>query len=276
MQLQLENKIISVLKKEGFENPILESKLLCNHLFNSSCQNQLKNIDIFENHLNKHLYLIKKKVPIQRQLGFTIVNKLKFQITKDVLLPGPEIETLIHACLDNLTTPKRLIDLCTGSGVVAIVLGKKFKQANIIATDISEKALKVAKINARLNNINNINFLRSNLFQSISNEEINKVDLIVSNPPYCRSKDIAKLPPQIKLFTPRIAIDGGPDGLFFHKIIIDQSKNYLRKNGFLVLENEVGQSRILQSLLINSGYRVIKIYKNDENEERVIVAKKTL
>jgi len=272
MHPQLVNKLVTILKDEGSENPVLESRLLYSHLLEFDPQNRAN----FQTHLDKHLRQIKKKIPVQRQLGFTRINKLIIKITKDVLLPGPEIEVLINACFDNIKNPKKIIDLCTGSGVVAIVLGKKFKQAKILATDISEEALNIAKINARLNNINNINFLRSNLFQSISDRGINKVDLIVSNPPYCRSKDIRKLPSQIKLFTPRIAIDGGPDGLFFHRIIINQSKNYLKKNGFLVLENEVGQSKILKSLLINAGYRVIKVYKNVKNEERVIVAKKTL
>lgn len=276
MRPQLKNKIITSLKNEESENPVLESQLLCSHLFDSSLQNRPAGIKSYQRHLNKHLNLIKKKIPVQRQLGFTRIKELRFKITKDVLLPGPEIEILINACLDSIKKPNKIIDLCTGSGAIAVVLGKKFKQADILATDISLKALEVAKINKRLNNVENVKFLQGDLFQPISSLKFNNVDLIVSNPPYCKSKDIVKLPPQIKLYTPSIAIDGGPDGLFFHRIIISQSKNYLRKDGFLVLENEVEQSKILKSLLINAGYKVIKIYKNAKNEERVIVAKKTL
>ena len=121
--------------------------------------------------------------------------------------------------------------------------------------------------------VENIKFFQGDLYQPIFNHKIKDIDLIVSNPPYCKSADIVKLPPQINLYTPLIAVDGGADGLYFHKLIIEQSKKYLIKDGILILENETGQSEILKELLVKAGYEVVKVYENMKNEERVIVAK---
>jgi release factor glutamine methyltransferase len=272
MSKQLLDKLIAILTEEGSENPVLESQLLSSHLLETNFQNNNQPI-INKKHLREHLGMIKNKIPVQRQLGFTVIRNLKFNITNDVLLPGPEMELLIDACLENVKKPNKIVDLCTGSGVIAIILGKKFRQADILATDISIEALKVGQTNKILNEVKNVTFLQGNLFQPLLNLNIKKVDLIVSNPPYCRSDEIIKLPPQISLHTPRIAVDGGSDGLFFHRIIINESKKYLKNDGIIVLENETGQSRILRRLFTDAGYRVIKVYKNAKNEERVIVAK---
>lgn len=260
--------ITQLLDKEGSENPALETKLLFNHLLKDT---HLQNKNAY-NHLDKHIGQIREKIPVQRQIGYTEVLRLKIKITKNVLLPGPEIDILINACLNNTKRPSRIIDLCTGCGVVAIALGKKFKKSKILATDISNKALIIARENALSNNVSNINFLKGNMFKQLTNNELNSIDLLVSNPPYCKSKDISKLPQQIQSFTPKIAIDGGVDGLYFHRIIIKEAKNYLKSGGVLVLENETGQSDILKQILINSGYNVSKTYKNSKKEKRVIVA----
>jgi len=272
---QRKHQIESLLKKEGSENPILETKLLYDHILNTSPQKNkiTKKDDI---HLSKHLFLIKSKVPVQRQLGFTEVMGLKFQITKDVLLPGPEIEILLKACLTYLKSPEKIIDLCTGCGVIAIILGKKFRKSQIFATDISKKALSIAKKNALSNKVNNIQFIHGDLFQPILNKKINNVDLIVSNPPYCKTNDIKRLPLQIRNFTPRISIDGGSDGMYFHRKIIKVSKKILKKNGLLILENEMGQSEKIAKLLKTEGYRNEERKKNLRKEYRIIIAKKVL
>lgn len=269
MSLNLKAELFSILKDVGSENPSLESKLLYAHLLNSD----RPNTSDFGGHLKRHLKLIKKSIPVQRQLGYTKVNGLTFRITKEVLLPGPEIEVLIKACFDNLLKQKKIADICTGSGVIAVVLGKKFKKTEILATDISKSALCVARLNSRLNRTSNIKFLRGDLFQPLSGLGIKNLDLIVSNPPYCKTDDIQKLPPQIKLHTPKIAIDGGPDGLHFHRLIINGARKFLKKGGLLILENETGQSKILEKMLIKSGYKVIGTRKNFKNEDRVMIAK---
>lgn len=270
MRSNLKAELFSILKDSGSENPTLESELLYRHLFSSD----KAGISAPENHLEKHLKLIKKSIPVQRQLGYTEVKGLPFRITKDVLLPGIEIEVLLKACFNNLARPKNIADICTGSGVIAVALGKKFKTAKIFATDISEKALNIAKLNSYLHKTRNITFLKGDLFQPLYRLKIHAFDLIVSNPPYCKTTDINKLPPQIKLHTPKIAIDGGVDGLRFHRLIIDNARKFLKKGGFLVLENEAGQSKILKQMLIERGYKVVSIHKNSKDEERVIVAKK--
>ncbi len=271
-QPQLLEELTRVLKKEGSENPVLEGQLLYSHLLKSDRQKNVTSKE-FQTHLDKHLKQIKMKIPVQRQLGFTKINELTFKITDDVLLPGPEMEILLKACFDNIKRPRKIIDLCTGSGVIAISLGKKFKKAEILATDISSKALRIAKLNSQLTHVTNVKYLLGDLFQPISKLKVSSVDLMVSNPPYCKTEDIVKLPSQIKLYTPLIAVDGGEDGMFFHRIIISKSKEFLKRGGVLILENEVGQSKILKKMLIEGGFKVIRAYKNGKKEERVIVAK---
>jgi len=254
-----------MLQREGFENPQLEARLLWNHVLNGLTKNDGLT------HLREHVSRLYEGVPIQRQIGYTEVMGRKINITNNVLLPGPEIEILLGAFFDYAKNPKKVIDLCTGCGVLASIIGERFPEARIYATDISEKALEVARTNARSVNVE---LLQGDLFESLAKNKIYDADVLISNPPYCRTEDISKLPRQIREHTPRIAIDGGKDGYLLHRRIIEGASRYVRTDGLVILENEAGQSPELRKMLEGNRYGIECTRKNGKGEERVIVARR--
>jgi len=254
-----------ILEREGFENPKLEARLLWNHVLKESDnKDKLK-------HLGEHVPQLYQGIPIQRQIGYTEVMGRKINITQDVLLPGPEIEILLGAFFDYVKNPRSVVDLCTGCGVLASVIGERFPKAKVYATDISPKALEVARTNI---NSGNVELLQGDLFTPLDRNGIYGVDVLISNPPYCRTGDIAGLPRQISEHTPRIAIDGGDDGYSLHRRIIEGSQAFVRNGGLLILENEVGQTQDLREMLGRKSYTVESTRKNNRGEERVIVARR--
>lgn len=255
-----------ILEREGFENPKLEARLLWNHVFNESSKNNGLA------HLRKHVSQLYRGIPIQRQIGYTEVMGRRINITKDVLLPGPEIEVLLNAFFDYVKNPKIVVDLCTGCGVLASIISERFPEARVYAIDISKKALKVAKTNILSGNVE---LLQGDLFTPLDRNRVYGVDVLISNPPYCRTGDIIQLPRQIRDHTPKIAIDGGEDGYSFHRRIIEGASKYVKHNGFLILENEVGQSPTLREMLDKNGYKTECTRKSVKGEERVIVARRT-
>ncbi len=254
-----------LLQREGFENPKLEARLLWSHIFNESPKNDGLA------HLKKHVSQLYLGIPIQRQIGYTEVRGRKINITEDVLLPGPEIEILLDTFFDYAKNPQKVIDLCTGCGVLASIIGERFPEARVYATDISEKALEVARTNIRSKNVQ---LLGGDLFEPLDKNRVYDVDVLISNPPYCRTEDISKLPRQIRDYTPRIAIDGGEDGYSFYRRIIGGASRYIKNDGLIILENEAGQSPELKKMLDEKGYRIECIRKNGKGEERVIVARR--
>lgn len=216
--------------------------------------------------------------PIQYILGKTEFMGLEFKVTPDVLIPRPETEILVETAMRvacQLASPKlrqlNILDLGTGSGCIAISLAKLIPDAKISASDISRQALKIAGLNAKLNNVN-INFLQGNLFGAYG-LKLKTFDLIVSNPPYIASSEIKKLQPEVQR-EPLIALDAGKDGLYFYKRISRQARKYLRNEGFLILEIGINQKDAVEKNLQNSGYfEIIEVIKDYNEIDRVIVAK---
>ena len=264
-------EVYEYMKVEGFENPDLETRLLAEHIFGNSSPSERKITYQERNHFKNHIEQLKMKIPVQRQVGYTIARGKKINITSDVLLPGPEIEVLLDAFFDYAKDPQKVIDLCTGCGVLASLIGERFPEAKVYATDISEKALDVAKTNIISKNVE---FLQGDLFEPLDKNRVYDADVLISNPPYCRTEDINQLPRQVKNHTPKIAIDGGEDGYSFHRRIIKGASRYVRNNGLVILENEIGQSPKLRIMLGENGYVVECTRKNGKGEERVIVARR--
>lgn len=254
-----------LLQEKGFENPQLEARLLWYHVFKGS----KKNDGLV--HLREHVFQLNQGVPIQRQIGYTEVRGRRINITEDVLLPGPEIEILLGAFFDYVKEPEKVVDLCTGCGVLASIIGERFPEARVYATDISNKALEVARANVRSLNVG---FLQGDLFEPLDKNRIYGVDVLISNPPYCKTDDIIRLPRQIRDYTPRIAIDGGEDGYSLHRKIIAGVAKYVKHNGLIILENEVGQSAALREMLNEKGYKIECIRRNVRGEERVVVTRR--
>lgn len=220
--------------------------------------------------------------PLQYIIGEWEFMGLRFKVNESVLIPRQDTELIVETAMriidDFYSEQERtidVIDLCTGSGCIAISLAKKFDIVNMLGTDISADALHLAKVNAELNKIDNVQFIKSDLFLELETDMDSRhkeFDMIISNPPYIRSKEIEKLMPEVKDFEPRIALDGDKDGLVFYKKICAQSRNHLRKKGCLILEIGYDQAEDVTDILEKNIYRNIQVIKDWSGNDRVVVA----
>lgn len=209
--------------------------------------------------LEKILDGVSKNIPIPYIIGYTQICGLKIFINRDVLNPGPETVTLIEKTSEyiNRNHASQVLDLCTGSGAVAVVLASKCK-VNITATDISEKDLTLAKLNAMANGVD-INFKQGNLFEPVKGMAF---DVIMSNPPYVKSGAIDLLSRFVRDFAPLKAIDGGADGLFFHRAIMLEAKDFLHPGGSVFLECEDDQDGEIEDIAIKFGWEIKEKFSN--------------
>lgn len=213
--------------------------------------------------------------PIQYILGRTEFMGLEFKVDSNVLIPRVETEILVETVIRysrGCQTVISILDLGTGSGCIAVSLAKFLPNAKIDAIDISKETLKIAKENARLNEVK-INFSHRDLFAGLESR-VKTYDIIVSNPPYIRVSEIASLQPEVRC-EPRIALDGGKDGLDFYRRIINDSTHYLRKGGFLIMELGFGQSNTVKNIFQKyRNFEIMDIVKDYNSIDRVIIAKK--
>jgi release factor glutamine methyltransferase len=227
-----------------------------------------KETDFIASALNRRI----KGEPIQYILAKTEFMGLELKVNRDVLIPRPETEILVETVVGyaNRKNPARVLDLGTGSGCIAIALSKYLKDLEIDASDISPEALKVAKDNALAHGAK-INFIRSDLFDKL---EYREYGIIISNPPYIAEAQIRKLDPQLQ-FEPRLALNGGSDGLNFYRKIILNAAGYLSKNGLLIMEIGFQQKTDLEKIFESSKlFEIIKVVKDYNDIDRVIVARK--
>lgn len=197
---------------------------------------------------------------------------IDFFVNEDVLIPQPDTEILVETVLDICerygNQSLRILDLCTGSGAIAISLSK-ILNTQVFASDVSTKALEVAEKNNVLNN-SKVEFIESNLFKQINGE---KFDVIVSNPPYIKNEEIKLLSKQVQN-EPYIALAGGEDGLDFYRKIIDEAYKHINENGYLCLEIGYDQKEDLIKLIKqNENYEYENCIKDLSNNDRCIVAK---
>jgi release factor glutamine methyltransferase len=165
---------------------------------------------------------------------------------------------------------RKILDLCTGSGCLALSLAKEFSDAMVLGVDISPDALDYARKNAELNGVRNIEFIRGDLFEPL--EPSSRFDLIISNPPYIRSDDIEGLQPEVSRWEPLSALDGGPEGLDFYKRMIPAARGFLNNGGMLIFELGFGCVGEVVNMLDDSGYSDIKTIRDYAGIERIAQA----
>lgn len=221
---------------------------------------------------------IKKRIPIQYLLGECHWRNFVLKVTPDVLIPRPETELIIDLALELTANFPDLrlgnwLDLGTGSGAIALGLAEIFPSAEIHAVDISQNALKIAQENAFIQKLHHrIKFYHGSWFEPI-NELKNSFSGIISNPPYIPSNLVLELQPEVVNHEPKIALDGGDDGLRDIKLLINQAPNFLKKGGFLLIEIMAGQGNPVKELLEQNGnYSNIKIARDLANLERCAIA----
>jgi release factor glutamine methyltransferase len=171
-----------------------------------------------------------------------------------------------------------ILDLCTGSGCLALALAKEFPQSHVYGTDISEAAIEYARKNAEINGIKNVTFLKGSLFEPLRelftvHHSLLTFDLIVSNPPYIKEGDIRTLQPEIKNWEPVEALNGGEDGLDYYRLIISEARNYLKDSGCIMLELGINEADEVRELAKHAGFKDISFRKDYAGIERIIVAK---
>ncbi len=209
-----------------------------------------------------------KGEPLSSIFGFVEFYGLRFDVNKKVLSPRMETEILVEEALKKIGEfdAESVLDLCTGSGAIAVALAK-FSDCKVYASDISKQALMVAEGNAKKNGVK-IDFSQSDLFKSLKKGR--KYDIIVSNPPYIKSGDIEKLDIEVKKYDPRIALDGGEDGLEFYRQIVEGARAKLSKKGWLMFEVGQGQGESVAEIMQKSGYSNVSAVKDYNKIERVI------
>lgn len=269
---------IKKLEENNIEDCIYKVDKLLQYILNMSkidlVINEEKNIDSkIENNYFELINEIIEGKPLQYITNTQEFMKLNFYVNEDVLIPQPDTEILVEKTLDVAREDNKLsiLDLCTGSGAIAISIKKYKNNAKVYASDISKKALEIAKLNAK-NNDTDIIFIESDMFQNINNK---KFDIIVSNPPYIETKEIENLPKDVQN-EPAIALNGGEDGLKFYKTIRDEAYKYLNKNGKILLEIGYNQKDIVEKLFSdNKYYKNIESYKDLSNIDRIIKIEKS-
>lgn len=219
--------------------------------------------------------------PIQYIIGKAEFCGLDFEVDDNVLIPRPETEMLVETVLELVHSPQstvhsnKILDLCTGSGCIAISLFVRLTQGLtnciISASDISEAALNVAKRNAQRHGVSGkIRFINSDLFERMAGD----FNIIVSNPPYIAGREFGGLPEEV-LKEPHDALYGGEDGLDFYRRISDDAVRFLEPGGFLVMEIGYGQRPAVTCIIESRGLSVTDVKKDFNGIDRVVVAKKT-
>ena len=201
--------------------------------------------------------------------GYTEFYGLRFDVNKKVLTPRMETEILVEQVLKNIKKKDKVLDVGTGSGAIAVTIAK-FSDASVTALDVSRQALQVAIGNAKKHSVK-VEFIESNLFENLKKRR--KFDIIMSNPPYIPTKDIAKLDVNVRECDPKLALDGGEDGLSFYREITNESVKHLYKNGMLFYEVGKGQANAVKKLMKECGFKEIKIVKDYNKIDRVVYGK---
>lgn len=262
------------LTEYKIEDAILKVRMLL--LYELQIQNEYlavhldeeANLEIAQN-FEKHLEELIAGKPIQYITNFQEFFGLDFYVDENVLIPQPDteilVEEIIEICKYRENVPK-ILDICTGSGAIAVTLAKQIK-VEMVASDISSKALEIAEKNAKSHGVN-IELTQSDMFEKINQ----KFDMIVSNPPYIETKTIESLSPEVKN-EPQIALDGGEDGLKFYRVLARKAKDYLEENGVLAVEIGYNQRESVLEIFRNAGFCDVYAKQDLAGKDRIVVGK---
>lgn len=216
-------------------------------------------------------------IPLQHITGKQEFMGLEIEVNEHVLIPRQDTEQLVEYALDRLKHAANLenfkvLDMCTGSGCIAISLAKLGGVRQITGVDISNNALTTAKRNAKNNGVEYIKWICSNLFEMVEG----KFDMIISNPPYIPTEEIDGLMEEVKCHDPKIALDGKEDGLFYYQKITETSKLFLEENGLLLYEIGYNQGEAVKGILLQHGFVDVEVYKDLSGLDRVVVGKRSI
>ena len=266
-------KACLLLRRQGKEESLARFLLMyildeSPQLFSNSLSEQMsKEIeDKYFSLIEKH---IKEDVPLSHLVGFEYFYDRKYKVTKDVLSPRMETEELIYKVIEYVKASNKnkfkILDLCTGSGIIAITLKKELEKVSVdvIASDISEEALEIAKENSQSHDAT-IKFIKSDIFNHIND----RFDIIVSNPPYIDRKDEVTMQDNVLKYDPHLALFAEEEGMYFYRKIIEQAKDYLNENGVMFFEIGYDQKDKIIKLADMNGYSA-EVYKDINGRDRM-------
>lgn len=314
-------EIADLLKNAGITDALKESEMLITEALHiNKTELFTKSIPISEETSKKLDTFALRRIkgePIQYIIGYVDFHGLKIEVGRGVLIPRPETELLVEEAIKIIKKLKeeknleiiRIIDLCTGSGCIAIALAKHFPFAEVYGVDISDIAIEYAIKNAKKNSVSNVNFIKGDLFNIIVEDKTNtsstsyllrqredknsysfepslllspnrstftlySFDCIVSNPPYIKRADIPKLQREIRDYEPIYAIDGGEDGLDFYRKIFMEAPKFLKEKGVLILEVGDNQSKMIREFAKNAGFKNTRFKKDFSGIERIFIGER--
>jgi release factor glutamine methyltransferase len=280
---------VNRLRQQGIENPRLDAEVLLAFSMNADRANIYRDAGaaIEKGCRERFRYYIARRVerePVAYITGIKEFRSLAFRVSSDVLIPRPETETIIdvmlqvhHAMLKNMKSPLRVLEVGTGSGIIAVSLAKEIDKIWISATDYSASIVAVARSNAQLNRLDHkICFLVGDLLNPLkSRDEADQFDCILSNPPYLSDEEWNSAQPEIKRYEPERALRSGPDGLSFYRDLVPETGRLLRKNGFVLFEIGRGQAVPVAHLIEQTGlFGPVSTAADLSGIKRVIMAQK--
>ena len=266
-------KACLLLRRQGKEESLARFLLMymldeSPQLFSNSLSEQIskENEEKYFSLIEKH---IKEDVPLSHLVGFEYFYDRKYKVTKDVLSPRMETEELMYKVIEYVKASNKnkfkILDLCTGSGIIAITLKKELEQVlvDVIASDISEEAIEVAKENAQSHDAT-IKFVKSDIFNNIDD----KFDIIVSNPPYIDRKDEVTMQDNVLKYDPHLALFAEEEGMYFYRKIIEQANDYLNENGVIFFEIGYDQKDKIIKLADMNGFSA-EVYRDINGRDRM-------
>lgn len=259
------------LQKAGITDAELDARLLLEFICHTD-RNALYahgDQEIEDEKMQDFLQLIEKRavhIPLQHLTGEQNFMGLDFLVNEHVLIPRQDTELLVEEIMRDLHDGIRILDMCTGSGCILLSLLHYSNDCSGVGVDVSEDALAVARQNADRLAEKQAVFIQSDLFEKVEGS----FDLIVSNPPYIRSQEIAGLMPEVREHEPHLALDGKDDGLHFYREIIKGAMPHLKRGGQLFFEIGYDQGEAVQALLAANGYTEIAVVKDYARLDRVV------
>lgn len=262
-----------MLTQAGIDEAELDARYILEYITGlNSAQYFIHSEDIIEKNKAEEFFRLierrSKRIPLSYVIGTRDFFGLTFKVDENVLIPEQETELLVEEVIKH-SEGKSVLDMCTGSGCIAISIALFGKPSKVAASDISEKALEVARENAKSLKAGEISFIRGDMFENVTD----KFDIIVSNPPYIETGEIDELMPEVRDYIPRLALDGDIDGLKFYRIISKEAVKKLNKNGRIFYEIGYNQSRAVASILLENSFTDVKIMKDYSGLDRIVMAK---
>ena len=266
---------VNRLRKAGVKEAESNAWIIMEDVFSISRTQYLINADEYAESGKIPVYMdyIDKRcshIPVQYITGKAYFMGLEFYVSPDVLIPRFDTEVLVEQALKHIDGEKSVLDMCTGSGCIAVCVSVLGKAGKVVASDISPDARTVAKRNAEKNNAGSIEFVESDMYENVSG----RFDVILSNPPYIPTHIVENLDEEVKDHEPRLALDGHEDGMYFYRKLIAKAGEHLALDGIIMMETGYDQGKAVSELLSENKFADIRVIKDLSGLDRVVCGRR--